>query len=69
MGHFVAWAGEHGSLLSSVMTGRPQLLWTGGSRLRHTSERLFDFSKDLSESLVGESSLRECRYLVHDHFI
>ena len=29
VGHFAAWAGEHGSLLSSVMTGRPQLLSSG----------------------------------------
>ena len=25
VGHFAAWAGEHGSLLSSVMPGRLQL--------------------------------------------
>ena len=70
MGHFAAWAGEHGSLLSSVMTSAAcNFYGLEGSRSRHTSERLLDFSKNLSQSLVRESALRECRYLVHDHFI
>ncbi len=37
--------------------------------LRHTWERLLDFSKNFVQSIVRESALRKCRYLVDDHFI